>query len=544
MKLQRTSIAAILFIVFVFAFVNAVLTVYAEGLPEALLQLTPIGPELIDKDTPEGNPRVVALYFYANDCPHCIAILNEVIYPLEEENQNQLEVRLLNIDYPEYYEALLTVEEHFELSVSQRSIPTLIIGKTILIGEDEIRDEFPDLVRFGISSGGLPLVEIPGIDLLALESIDPIKVEDESCETEGNCEIDAPIFVAYFYQTGCKECSRVSADLAYLRTKYPQLVLVEFNIFDHADLAAWMTARVDPSIDFQSPALFIGDFVLFGEEIIPENIIPILERYSDTGAEAHWLDFNANEDQATLLNRFSNMGWLAVVAAGLVDGINPCAFATLIFFVSYLTLSGRKGKEVLFVGGGFTLGVFIAYLAVGLGFYKLLEILGNTLNILADVVYIITGIFCLVLAGLSFWDSQKARNGNVGDMILKLPEPLRRRINETIRKGRKLRNYVLGAFVAGLLISFLELACTGQVYLPTIIFVSSMPGMRLQAILYLILYNLLFILPLVIIFVMVYFGTTSKDLTNFLRRNAAVVKFGMGIVFLSLGGWLVYSLFM
>jgi len=58
----------------------------------------------------------------------------------------------------------------------------------------------------------------------------------------------------------------------------------------------------------------------------------------------------------------------------------------------------------------------------------------------------------------------------------------------------------------------------------------------------LILYNLLFILPLVIIFILVYYGTTSKQLTEFFQKKAAIVKLAMGGVFLVLGGWLIFSL--
>jgi cytochrome c biogenesis protein CcdA len=210
--------------------------------------------------------------------------------------------------------------------------------------------------------------------------------------------------------------------------------------------------------------------------------------------------------------------------------------------VSYLTLSGNTGKDVLFVGGAFTLGVFLAYLAVGLGLYQILELVSGTLDMISRIVYILTGVFCLVLAILSFLDYRKARLGEVSDMLLKLPEPLRKRINATIRKGRSSSNYIIGAFVAGILISFLELACTGQIYLPTIIFVSSIPELRLQAILYLVVYNLLFIMPLVVIFVLVYFGTTSKDLTRFLQKNASWVKLGMSVVFVTLGVWLLISM--
>ena len=93
-----------------------------------------------------------------------------------------------------------------------------------------------------------------------------------------------------------------------------------------------------------------------------------------------------------------------------------------------------------------------------------------------------------------------------------------------------------------MVISLLELACTGQVYLPTIIFVSSIPELRVRAIGYLVLYNVLFILPLVVVFVLAYYGTTSKDLTRFLQRNAATVKLGMVILFAALAIWLGVSL--
>jgi cytochrome c biogenesis protein CcdA len=235
------------------------------------------------------------------------------------------------------------------------------------------------------------------------------------------------------------------------------------------------------------------------------------------------------------------MSWVTVVLAGLVDGLNPCAFATLIFFVSYLTISGRKNREVIIVGISFTLGVFIAYLVIGLGFYKVLDLLGNLLNIVSRWVYGLTALLCIGLAVFSFMDVAKAREGNLKDMSLNLPEGLRKRVNAVIRKGRSTNRYVVSAFITGLVISLLELACTGQVYLPTIIFVSSMPELRLRAIFYLIIYNLLFILPLVVVFVLAYFGTTSKELTRFLQKRAAAVKIGLGILFFALGAWLLVT---
>ena len=164
--------------------------------------------------------------------------------------------------------------------------------------------------------------------------------------------------------------------------------------------------------------------------------------------------------------------------------------------------------------------------------------MGEILNTLARWIYIITALLCFGLGIFSILDFFKARQGKLDDMSLKLSDAMRKRINAVIRKGRGNQAYVIGAFITGLFISVLELACTGQVYLPTIIFVSSMPELRLRAIFYLVLYNLLFILPLVVVFVLAYYGTTSKDLTHFLQKRAAAVKIGMALLFFALAGWL------
>src|SRR5207249_10818350 len=67
-----------------------------------------------------------------------------------------------------------------------------------------------------------------------------------------------------------------------------------------------------------------------------------------------------------LVARFQSFGAAAVLVAGLVDSINPCAIASLIFFLSYLTLGGRKPRDLLWIGGLFTLGVFATYFLIGL----------------------------------------------------------------------------------------------------------------------------------------------------------------------------------
>ena len=511
-------------------------------------QATPmpfVGPVPSDAPVPEVEGQVHGLYFYAEECPHCQSVFEEVIKPLQDEFGVLLDMRMLKVDEPECYELLINAEEICQIAAGERGLPTLMISDQILIDEEEIKNRLPDIVRQAIAAGGLDWPDLPCLDPQTLSSTEPEFSAEGICSIENPeaCETDAPINAVYFYQVGCQSCSRVEADLNYLHSLYPQLIVEVYNIYDQADLGNWLATRAGRSEDLYTPALFLGDFAWIGEdEITPAAVQDAIEHYELTGAEKFWVDFEESQGESGMLERFRSMSWLTVVFAGLIDGLNPCAFATLIFFVSYLTLSGRKGKEVLSVGLTFTAGVFLAYLGIGLGFYKVLDLFGSALTILGRWVYGLTAALCFGLAIFTFIDFIKVRRGGTSDMGLKLPHKLRMRINAIIRKGRTSQAYIAGAFVTGVIISFLELACTGQIYLPTIIFVSSIPELRPRAVTFLVLYNLLFTLPLIVVFIFAYYGTTSKDLSCFLERHAAVVKLGMVMLFLSLGSWLTFTL--
>lgn len=493
------------------------------------------------------NVKVEAYYFYSTSCSHCMDILKNIVQPLEAEFPGLLGIKLVELSESVNYEALMKAESAFGIKAGDRGLPVVVIGSKMLNGEKQTRDNLEALIRAGLAGDGIKLPEIPGVDpaTLIISSSEPTPDPNLVCSPDdpSHCAVSEPIYAAYFYQTGCKECARAEIDLAYLKSKYPQLIIEEFNIYDEAAMAEWMASRVGVGKNFNTPALFIGDKAWIDDvELTPAAVEPVLMELSATGSPAFWHDYNPDEGVSALINRFEQMGWLAVVLAGLVDGLNPCAFATIIFFVSYLSLSGKKGREILITGASFTIGVFLAYLLVGLDFYKVLDLISGITSVISKIVYILTAILCLVLAVLSIRDFIKVRQGNLDDMAMKLPEPLRKRINQTVREGRKAKSYYFGAFVTGLLVSMLELACTGQIYLPVIISMSSVPSMRGQAIFYLLLYNLMFIVPLIIVFILAFYGTTSKQFTEFLRKHAGAVKIGMAIVFLSLATWLIFSL--
>ncbi len=477
------------------------------------------------------------VYFYSYSCPHCQAVDADVLKPMEARYGAQFDVKRVEISAPSNYEVLIRAEAKYNVKPEERGIPTLVVGDKILIGEDAIRAQLGGIVERGLA-GGIALPDISGLD--AIKPDDGTGVSSGCTLTQTvTCATSSPVWIAYFYQTGCQKCSRAESDLQYVHSKQPAMVIDQFNIYDNTALAQWLADRIGRK-DIHTPAVFIGSDALIGEtEITPQNLEALVQKYSTSGAPRVWADYNPS---GGLTEQFRALAPLTVAFAGLVDGLNPCAFATLIFLISYLTFSGRKGREVLAVGGAYTFGVFIAYLTVGVGLYKVLDMLGGLLTTLSRWVYAFTAVMCAILAVMSFLDFLKARRGAIQDMSLKLPPALRKRVNAVVRSSQHIRAFVLGAFITGAIVSMIELACTGQIYLPTIIYVISNPDLRLQALSYLLLYNVMFILPLVVVFGLVYFGTTSFQLGAFLEKNTARVKLAAVVLFASLAAWLGLSL--
>ncbi len=486
-----------------------------------------------------GDGIVRLVFFWSVTCPTCHDIMENTMPGVVEKYGDQLEIAYIEYTDPVHYEVYLAAIEEYDVPPVRQGVPAVFIGKKHLAG-NEIPDQLEGLIEGYLDREGVAYPSIPGLDAVLAEPAGPKETGQSDSEAR-------PIHLAYFYQTGCQECDRVKGDLSYLETKYPQLVVHEYNVRENAALSEWLGKRAGvPSLRrLTAPTIFVGDDYLLEEQLDARSLEELLVKYAPAGAAAVWENWEETAGESareSIIERFDSFGILTVIFAGLVDGLNPCAFATLVFFVSYLTISGRKGRDVLLVGGAFTLGVFLAYTAVGFGFYSLLNLLGDFLTKLGRWVYGLTAVFCLVLAVISFLDYLKARRGDIGDMALNLPHRLRLRINAAIRRTRTSQAFVAGAFVTGVVVSFLELACTGQVYLPTIIFVMSMPELRAKAAAFLILYNLLFILPLVVVFVLAYYGTGAKQFSSFLQQRASTVKLGLSFLFLLLGGWLAASL--
>lgn len=345
--------------------------------------------------------------------------------------------------------------------------------------------------------------------------------------------------VILFYSQHCKICLELKKEfLPAIKEKYAAKVnWQELNIQENKEnlvklMSVSMRLRNHEGL---VPSILIGDTLLVGKTEIKDQLIGTLDLA--ISAKKTFFGF-INID---LLQMFKKISVFTVITSGLIDGINPCAFAVIVFFVSFLAVYGYRKREIIYVGTFYCLAVFITYLLIGLGFFNFLYSLSGFYTIVKVFYYFISG-FCFLLSGLALYDYFRfKRTKETEGLILQLPGFLKKRINEVI--GSRLRrkkeegvvSLCLSAFVVGFLVSLLEAICTGQVYLPTIVLILKSTDLRLKAFTYLIIYNLMFILPLICVFVLSLIGFSSQKFNEFLKKHLGRIKLLMFFLFLLLG---------
>jgi len=455
--------------------------------------------------------------------------VNALIVSLSQKYGNRFQAFALDLSQQEQAGTLAQINAALGIKAPPQGTPQVLIDRQMLVGRTEIEARLPGLVEKYLAEGGKAL---PSLEELTAAPVTPTPTRP-------------PIYLAYFEKAGCQECARTTYDLQVVGAQFPQVVVDRFPIEeqDNILLNECLSERygVPEEKRLSTPMIFVGRDVLIGTEANVTNLLAVVGRYAATGAERTWQDCQAEQARQSLVARLTGWKVLTVLGAGLIDGLNPCAFATLVFFISYMAFTGRRGRDILMVGIAFALGVFLTYLLVGVGLLRAIQSL-SFFTALGRWVYLLTALLCMVLAALTGRDFFKARQGQVSEMTLKLPMGLRRRIHQVIRDSAQVRAFVAMALITGFVVSLIELACTGQVYLPTIVYVLSVPELAARAFFYLLLYCLMFILPLVVVFGLSYLGTTSEQLGQFVNRHTATIKLATGLVFLGLALWMTWTL--
>jgi cytochrome c biogenesis protein CcdA len=209
-----------------------------------------------------------------------------------------------------------------------------------------------------------------------------------------------------------------------------------------------------------------------------------------------------------------------VVVSGLLDGINPCAIAILLFFVALLFVIRRTRANTLKMGTVYIAAIFTVYFLIGIGILQTIFITGIPHFMARVGAFLVIGLGAITLLTYVFPDMP---------VLLKTPKVSWEKI-----KDRMLRGTYPSALVAGLLVGLCTFPCSGGIYVAILGLLASETAYT-SGLGYLLLYNVMFVLPLVIILAGISNKTVARRLATWERSNNDLLRLVSGLVMISIG---------
>jgi thiol-disulfide isomerase/thioredoxin len=337
-------------------------------------------------------------------------------------------------------------------------------------------------------------------------------------------KLGKPVYLALAYAPGCPHCEALNDFVLNLSRTYDIRTLYINAITNQTVLSQYLSYYNVSKSDWGAvPILFVNGTYCVGDTTCISFLSSNIPAFAQNGVLLPSVG-------ASSLGRLTI---LEITGLAIVDSVNPCAFAVLIFLLSTMFMYNPTKRYKLLLGGvSFALGIFAFYIVVGvmllLGIKSVLVVMG-----LKNVyVYGAFGIFAIALGALNLKDY--FAYGSLG-FIMEVPRRWRPRMLGTMDKVLLSKIATIpGAFIAGVLVTAFLLPCITGPY-----FVAGGLLKDLQintAILWLGYYNFLFILPMLFITAFVYFSFTTIDkASEFSEKNIKKLHLIAGLLLILVG---------
>ena len=431
------------------------------------------------------------IYFTGIGCPHCAKTDLVVLEQLPQEYPN-----LIIFEY-EIYQKQDNAHLLYQYNQKYNSglgIPLIIFNKNdFLIGDLQITKEIEEKIK--TKSNKFPslqgIIDFNNLDLSTIPGKPTIWSKERVLIKTNNQQIKNDLLKELLTK------ENISSTLENIEYKIiePQKVPLSGK-----------------SLTFQN-AIKIENWIFQwnGEPILKEN-------------EKEFIPVTQTQEEDKGIRSFT---LAKIISLATVDAINPCALAVLtLILLTILTYSPKKKKDVLLAGLFFSLAVFVMYLFYGLVIIKSFQLI-QALTSIRLLLYKILGGVAIIIGILNIKDFIKYKPGG---FLTEMPLWLRPKMQNFLFKVTSPK----GAFVIGALVTLFLLPCTIGPYIITGGILSSL--VLIKTIPWLLLYNIIFILPMITITIVCYVGfTTVENVSGWKNKNIRYLHLTSGLIIFSLG---------
>ena len=451
---------------------------------------------------------------------------------------------LKNIDDKEYYVVYYSSScascMKFDEDVSEVRDEYVRMKDKIIYGVNVDSDEaFTDEVMESFGVEGVPFVVryVNGMQ-------EDILYEDiKKDEIIHFFDVGAKSSLVYFFSPTCVSCHKVEEYCLDIIEQYEDIEIYKYSIAEPANkglLNKYCNAYSVSKDEIGTvPIIFVRDTYLYGEDNIEEK----LEKIITSTDRGNTLIIEADEnDISKEYQSFKAMDLLKVCGAALINGLNPCSLP-MIFFLCML-LECKKDK-LLKMGIFFSLGKCVAFILLGTIFYKMLHIInGSYIARIINVIMLILVLICMVL---NINDYIAIKRDRLSDMRAQLPSKVRSFNFDLIKKwGMRCiesRYVLIFALLLGMIIAMTEFLCSGQIYLSTIVTIIQVhDDINVLAVLYLVLYSVIYSLPTFIIATFIAVGRNVFDVSNMYTKHIHQIKLIYATFFAVVAAYLIIQI--
>lgn len=342
---------------------------------------------------------------------------------------------------------------------------------------------------------------------------------------------NATIRAFFFYGDGCSHCENVKPLIAELIGKYPNLNVGMLEIYHNTtNLERFTTMSHEYGKENAGiPAIFIGNRSLIGDGEIQthfeESILAEEQRLASCDLATPSKNTSVNSEPGC--SPASVLSPQLVIFSAFFDSLNPCALAVLIFLLISLSVAESRNK-ILLIGGTYILALFLFHLLAGVGIFSVITGAG-----LSRAFSFVGGIIALLFGLITLADVIKNRE----NYLLAIPESKKKMLEQYIRTAT-----LPAAFILGILAGLFGFSCTGGIYI-SILVLMSRDFTLVSGLPYLLLYNLVFVLPLVGVVLFFAYSSNPERANAWRVENKRAMRLIIGIAMIVLGivilsGWL------
>jgi len=308
--------------------------------------------------------------------------------------------------------------------------------------------------------------------------------------------VSSAIDITFYYGQGCSHCAATAQTFGKLTNDY-DLNLVEYEVYNNPDNLGLLFSEYgrfgfDPN-NGGVPTTVIDDKTLIVGTLSEENWRQLFELCKQQKCPDGIFSDSVRSSEEV---EPSNLTWVILIGAAIADSVNPCVLALMVLLLG--TIMSSKGKERAFISGIiFTATIFVMYVLYGFGIIKVITNLEFT-----TFFYALMTIAALVFAFLEF-----------NAYIHHTPELCAFRIPRFANPLAKLftlhTTSFSGVALVAVFCSLFLVPCSSGPYLIILSMLAKSP--TFEPISYLLAYNLLFVLPMLIVTGAVYLGKTTME---------------------------------